>query len=251
MESISSPRVVLTDSTKVTLNQRFSDMLKNKPLVPQQFRKQQQQQLNTTTTSGSRNRKFAQQLDNISLVNSSLTLKAEKQLGKNSTQAHLGWPAKSLARGSVAEGRDLPSSQNTLPCGSVRGGRGGRARDLASPVGQDQPQDGEAATPPLGLRRGSNRGQKSPGRLDNEAFSHRPLPRGLLARDTLAGGRVVSVCGVIGEGSRSGGGRGSSLPPLTKEHIDNQLDAYIMESKGPLENEIEECLAQSVTKGSD
>ncbi|ELK28645.1 Friend of PRMT1 protein [Myotis davidii] len=61
MVAQSAPKVVLKSTTKMSLNERFTNMLKNKQLMPVNIRAlmQQQQQLATA-----RNRRLAQQMEN-------------------------------------------------------------------------------------------------------------------------------------------------------------------------------------------
>uniref|UniRef100_A0A4X2LJ72 Uncharacterized protein n=1 Tax=Vombatus ursinus TaxID=29139 RepID=A0A4X2LJ72_VOMUR len=214
------------------------------PLAEKQYHHQQQfggsHSASTTTASGSRHQKLAQQLDNFSSAQTSLTLKPEKRWGKSNIQAHLGCAAVLMARGSMVGGQDLPTSQSALPCGDMRVGRRGSAtrvvlrgarasRDLASSRGHEPPRDGQAVFRSLALRRGSSRGQESPGRVGSRAGAlvRIPLIYGPLAQRTLVRGS-------------------SSLPSLTKDHLDNQLDAYMVERKGSLEAELEACMAQTL-----
>ncbi|KFO94283.1 Chromatin target of PRMT1 protein, partial [Buceros rhinoceros silvestris] len=126
MAAQSAPKVVLKSTTKMSLNERFTNMLKNKQPMPVNIRApmQQQQQL-----ASARNRRLAQQMENRPSVQAALKLKQKslkQRLGKSNIQARLGRPA-GLLRG----GRGL-SPRMGLRRGGIRGrggpGRGGLGR---------------------------------------------------------------------------------------------------------------------------
>uniref|UniRef100_A0A8V1AGD0 Chromatin target of PRMT1 n=1 Tax=Gallus gallus TaxID=9031 RepID=A0A8V1AGD0_CHICK len=126
MAAQSAPKVVLKSTTKMSLNERFTNMLKNKQPMPVNIRAtmQQQQQL-----ASARNRRLAQQMENRPSVQAALKLKQKslkQRLGKSNIQARLGRPAGPIARGAMG-GRGLAMGQRGLPRGAMRGGRGGRA----------------------------------------------------------------------------------------------------------------------------
>ncbi|NWX50714.1 CHTOP protein, partial [Steatornis caripensis] len=126
MAAQSAPKVVLKSTTKMSLNERFTNMLKNKQPMPVNIRAtmQQQQQL-----ASARNRRLAQQMENRPSVQAALKLKQKslkQRLGKSNIQARLGRPAGPLARGAMG-GRGLSMGQRGLPRGAMRGGRGARA----------------------------------------------------------------------------------------------------------------------------
>ncbi|XP_010563883.1 PREDICTED: chromatin target of PRMT1 protein isoform X3 [Haliaeetus leucocephalus] len=202
MAAQSAPKVVLKSTTKMSLNERFTNMLKNKQPMPVNIRAtmQQQQQL-----ASARNRRLAQQMENRPSVQAALKLKQKslkQRLGKSNIQARLGRPAGPLARGAMG-GRGLSMGQRGLPRGAMRGGRGARAL----------------------LRGGvSLRG------------------RGMTGR-----GRG----GFGGRGRGRGRGRGSARPALTKEQLDNQLDAYMSKTKGHLDAELDAYMAQTDPETND
>ncbi|XP_043857166.1 chromatin target of PRMT1 protein isoform X10 [Dromiciops gliroides] len=72
MAAQSAPKVVLKSTTKMSLNERFTNMLKNKQPMPVNIRAtmQQQQQL-----ASARNRRLAQQMENRPSVQAALKLK--------------------------------------------------------------------------------------------------------------------------------------------------------------------------------
>ncbi|KAM6106414.1 chromatin target of PRMT1 protein isoform 3-T3 [Pterocles gutturalis] len=77
MAAQSAPKVVLKSTTKMSLNERFTNMLKNKQPMPVNIRAtmQQQQQL-----ASARNRRLAQQMENRPSVQAALKLKQRSVL---------------------------------------------------------------------------------------------------------------------------------------------------------------------------
>ncbi|NXE57376.1 CHTOP protein, partial [Casuarius casuarius] len=202
MAAQSAPKVVLKSTTKMSLNERFTNMLKNKQPMPVNIRAtmQQQQQL-----ASARNRRLAQQMENRPSVQAALKLKQKslkQRLGKSNIQARLGRPAGPLARGAMG-GRGISMGQRGLPRGAMRGGRGARA-----------------------LLRGG-------------------IP--LRGRGMAGRGRG----GFGGRGRGRGRGRGSARPALTKEQLDNQLDAYMSKTKGHLDAELDAYMAQTDPETND
>ncbi|KAF1476939.1 Chromatin target of PRMT1 protein, partial [Eudyptula minor novaehollandiae] len=205
MAAQSAPKVVLKSTTKMSLNERFTNMLKNKQPMPVNIRAtmQQQQQL-----ASARNRRLAQQMENRPSVQAALKLKQKslkQRLGKSNIQARLGRPAGPLARGAMG-GRGLSMGQRGLPRGAMRGGRGARA-----------------------LLRGG------------------VALRGQYCRGMAGRGRG----GFGGRGRGRGRGRGSARPALTKEQLDNQLDAYMSKTKGHLDAELDAYMAQTDPETND
>lgn len=67
-------------------------------------------------------------------------------------------------------------------------------------------------------------------------------------------GRGMAVRGRGGFGGRGRGrgrGRGSIRPALTKEQLDNQLDAYMSKTKGHLDAELDAYMAQTDPEAND
>uniref|UniRef100_A0A8C2QDT1 Chromatin target of PRMT1 protein C-terminal domain-containing protein n=1 Tax=Cricetulus griseus TaxID=10029 RepID=A0A8C2QDT1_CRIGR len=128
MATQSAPKVVLKRTTKVSLNERFTNILKNKQPMPVNMRAsmQQQQQL-----ASARNRRLTLQMENRPSVQAVLKLKqSSKQcLGKSNIQARLVRHIGTLARGAIG-GSDLPIIQRDLPRGGLRG-----ARATRTPIG--------------------------------------------------------------------------------------------------------------------
>ncbi|EMP28201.1 Friend of PRMT1 protein [Chelonia mydas] len=284
MAAQSAPKVVLKSTTKMSLNERFTNMLKNKQPMPVNIRAtmQQQQQL-----ASARNRRLAQQMENRPSVQAALKLKQKslkQRLGKSNIQARLGRPAGPLARGAVG-GRGLPMGQRGLPRGAMRGGRGARAllRGGIPLRGQSLLRGGRGISPRMGLRRGGVRGRGGPGRgglgrgamgrggIGGRAFvlkgkilvgvpaSQRVLDSGRETDQSLVSvmlllGRGMAGRGRGGFGGRGRGrgrGRGSARPALTKEQLDNQLDAYMSKTKGHLDAELDAYMAQTDPETND
>lgn len=57
--------------------------------------------------------------------------------------------------------------------------------------------------------------------------------------------------GFGGRGRGRGRGRGSARPALTKEQLDNQLDAYMSKTKGHLDAELDAYMAQTDPEAAD
>ncbi|XP_049645778.1 chromatin target of PRMT1 protein-like, partial [Suncus etruscus] len=147
-------------------------------------------------------------------------------------------------------GRGLPIIQRGLPRGGLRGGRVSRTllRGGMSLRGQNLLRGGRAVAPRMGLRRGGVRGRGGPGRGG--------LGRGAMGRGGLGGrGRGIIGRGRGGFGGRGRGrGRGRSAltrPVLTKEQLDNQLDAYMSKTKGHLDAELDAYMAQTDPETND
>ncbi|NXA30386.1 CHTOP protein, partial [Ibidorhyncha struthersii] len=225
MAAQSAPKVVLKSTTKMSLNERFTNMLKNKQPMPVNIRAtmQQQQQL-----ASARNRRLAQQMENRPSVQAALKLKQKslkQRLGKSNIQARLGRPAGALARGAMG-GRGLSMGQRGLPRGAMRG----------------------PANPQLGL--------------SNPPWCHRSSQWGTAGgcggvcnpRFVSLEGRGMAGRGRGGFGGRGRGrgrGRGSTRPALTKEQLDNQLDAYMSKTKGHLDAELDAYMAQTDPETND
>ncbi|EDL41451.1 mCG12888 [Mus musculus] len=202
MAEQSAPKVVLKSTIKMSLNERFTNMLKNKQPMPVNIRASMQQQ----QLASARNRRLAQQIENRPSFQAALKLKQKslkQRLGKSDIQARLGRPIGALARGAIG-GRGLPIIQRGLPRGGLRGGRATRTL----------------------LRGGMS----------------------LRGRGMIGWGRE----GFGGRGRGRGRGRGAlTRPVLTKEQLDNQLDAYMSKTKGHLDAELDAYMAQTDPETND
>uniref|UniRef100_A0A3P9J7M0 Chromatin target of PRMT1 protein C-terminal domain-containing protein n=2 Tax=Oryzias latipes TaxID=8090 RepID=A0A3P9J7M0_ORYLA len=193
MSAASSQKVILKSTTKVSLNERFTNMLKNKqpPVVSIRATMQQQH------LASARNRRLAQQMENRPSVQAALNHKQQslkQRLGKSSIQARLGRPMGTLMRGGP-------------------GGRGGIRGMMA---------------------RGGLRGGGRGGLMGGALFSLRGR------------GGIRGRGGFPGRGGRGRGrGRGVGRPVVTREQLDNQLDAYMSKTKGHLDAELDAYMAQA------
>uniref|UniRef100_A0A2K5D743 Chromatin target of PRMT1 protein C-terminal domain-containing protein n=1 Tax=Aotus nancymaae TaxID=37293 RepID=A0A2K5D743_AOTNA len=209
----SAPKVVLKSTTKMSLNERFTNMLKNKQPTPVNIRAlmQQQQQL-----ASARNRRRAQQMRIDPLSSAWVRVTSREACPE---EDHVG---------------DEPPE----PCLGAG----------CPPRGQNLLRGGQAVAPRMGSRRGGVRGCGSPGRGG--------LGRGAMGRGGIGGrGRGMIGWGRGGFGGRGRGhgrGRGAlARPVLTKEQLDNQLDAYMSKTKGHLDAELDAYMAQTDPETND
>ncbi|KFO62578.1 Chromatin target of PRMT1 protein [Corvus brachyrhynchos] len=226
MAAQSAPKVVLKSTTKMSLNERFTNMLKNKQPMPVNIRATMQQQ----QLASARNRRLAQQMENRPSVQAALKLKQKE------TEA--------------GEGKGM------------EGGSGWRSGKGSSPRGCWGTEQGMV----LGLRKswerihesniclsictdsGAPHGAEQGGKCwdgGSDVFSiHPSIPAG---RGMAGRGRG----GFGGRGRGRGRGRGSARPALTKEQLDNQLDAYMSKTKGHLDAELDAYMAQTDPEATD
>uniref|UniRef100_A0A2K5CLW9 Chromatin target of PRMT1 protein C-terminal domain-containing protein n=1 Tax=Aotus nancymaae TaxID=37293 RepID=A0A2K5CLW9_AOTNA len=223
MAGQSAPKVVVKSTTKMSLNECFANMLRNKQL--------------TLQLASARNRRLAQQREARPSVQSAFKLKQKslKQcLDKSNIQTWLGTGA--LTRGADG-GRGLPIIQRGLPRGGLRGGQGTRTllRGRMSLRGQNL-----LRAPRMGVRKGGGQGCGGPG-------------RGSLGCGAMGHGRIGGRGpGMIGGFGGQGQGRGAlAHPVLTKEQLDNQLDAYVLKTKGHLDAELDAHMAQTDCEASE
>ncbi|CAK6970590.1 chromatin target of PRMT1a [Scomber scombrus] len=215
-------------------------MLKNKQPTAVSIRATMQQQ----HLASARNRRLAQQMENRPSVQAALNHKQslKQRLGKSNIQARLGRPVGALMRGG-ALGR---GGMRGMTRGGPRGrGRGGLMRGALSLRGKrvatGGPMRGRGAAGRMAMRRGGRHRGGPPGR------------GGALSRGAARGGIVRGRGGLRGRGSFAGrggrgrgrGGRGIHQPTVTREQLDNQLDAYMSKTKGHLDAELDAYMAQA------
>ncbi|KAI7799149.1 chromatin target of PRMT1a [Triplophysa rosa] len=236
MSAPSSQIVVLKSTTKVSLNERFTNMMKNKQPTVSSIRATMQQQ----HTASARNRQLAQQMENRPSVQAALQHKQslKQRLGKSNIQARLGRPIGSLMRGSTG-GRGFIGGLRG-PGRGLRGrGRGGAMRGALSLRGAG-PMRGRGGPGRVGLRRGMRQRGGSAGR---GALIGRGAARGAVGGRGRGGLRGRG--GFAGRGRGRGRGRGAGRPIVTREQLDNQLDAYMSKTKGHLDAELDAYMAQA------
>ncbi|NXI01361.1 CHTOP protein, partial [Pachycephala philippinensis] len=214
MAAQSAPKVVLKSTTKMSLNERFTNMLKNKQPMPVNIRATMQQQ----QLASARNRRLAQQMENRPSVQAALKLKQVREKGI--------WALQEVEK-TAPEREKRPEK-----------GRGWRV-SLWGAVGGKEAEGGRSGFPQLPDSRFCGVGYPRDGGSD--VFSI-PAGRGMAGR-----GRG----GLGGRGRGRGRGRGSARPALTKEQLDNQLDAYMSKTKGHLDAELDAYMAQTDPEAAD
>ncbi|NXO04694.1 CHTOP protein, partial [Rhinopomastus cyanomelas] len=242
MAAQSAPKVVLKSTTKMSLNERFTNMLKNKQPMPVNIRAtmQQQQQL-----ASARNRRLAQQMENRPSVQAALKLKQVRASARFSWGQLLParrWERMGLRRGSI-RGRGGP-------------GRGGLGRGAMGRGGLGGREDGSSWQSSTMVRQffAWNSSQPSPSGCGGVGGAFLwGLPR-IFTPLSRCEGRGMAGRGRGGFGGRGRGrgrGRGSARPALTKEQLDNQLDAYMSKTKGHLDAELDAYMAQTDPETND
>ncbi|KAJ8386487.1 hypothetical protein AAFF_G00169570 [Aldrovandia affinis] len=245
MSAPSSQKVVLKSTTKVSLNERFTNMLKNKQPTPVSIRATMQQQ----HMASARNRRLAQQMENRPSVQAALHHKQslKQRLGKSNIQARLGRPMGALMRGGPGGRGYAMGGLRGMPRGGLRGrgGRGGSFRGTLSLRGVGQMR-GRGGPGRIGLRRGMRQRGGVVGRGGPLMGRGGGVTRGGMGavEEWVSGGVVVS-----GEGQ--GRGRGVGRPTVTREQLDNQLDAYMSKTKGHLDAELDAYMAQADPDGME
>ncbi|XP_048882432.1 chromatin target of PRMT1 protein-like [Brienomyrus brachyistius] len=249
MSASSSQNVVLRSTTKLSLNERFTNMLSNKQPTAVSIRAGVQQQ----HTASTRNRRLAQQMENRPSVQAALQHKQslKQRLGKSNIHARLGKPVGALRGIQGGRGFALAGLRGMIRGGlRGRGPRGARGTGFGGTLslrGAGQIRGWGTATR-LGLRRGL--------RQRGSVFSRGGAFRGRGAYGSLGekGRGGVTVRGRGGFGGRGRGrgrGRGASRPAVTREQLDNQLDAYMSKTKGHLDAELDAYMAQADPEGME
>ncbi|XP_066530547.1 chromatin target of PRMT1a isoform X2 [Hoplias malabaricus] len=215
-------------------------MMKNKQPTAVSIRATMQQQ----HMASARNRRLAQQMENRPSVQAALQHKQslKQRLGKSNIQARLGRPIGPLMRGGAGGRGFAVGGLRGSGRGGLRGrGRGGIMRGALAIRGAG-PLKGRGGPGRIGLRRGmrqrggvSGRGVILGGRGGPGRGAAGPRGRGGLR------GRG----GFIGRGRGRGRGRGAGRPAVTREQLDNQLDAYMSKTKGHLDAELDAYMAQA------
>ncbi|NWT13947.1 CHTOP protein, partial [Vireo altiloquus] len=249
MAAQSAPKVVLKSTTKMSLNERFTNMLKNKQPMPVNIRATMQQQ----QLASARNRRLAQQMENRPSVQAALKLKqvrgkriwtlqeVEKKNGsgkRKRPEKGRGWKRVSVGRCWRRRGSGGTLWLSAASYRRVRLDLGGIFSRKGFQVLERDAQRG-LESPSLEVSRCS--GLDILGMRGSDSFSI-PAGRGMAGR-----GRG----GFGGRGRGRGRGRGSTRPALTKEQLDNQLDAYMSKTKGHLDAELDAYMAQTDPEATD
>lgn len=249
MNSQATTKVLVKSTTKVSLNERFTNMLKNKQPAVVNVRSTMQQQ----NTASARNRRLAQQMENRPTVQAALQNKPTKSLKQRlGIQARLGRPMGTATRGGVGfQGFARAGAQGVMR-GTLRGrGRGTFFRGTMSFRGMARGRGGPMR---FAVRRGMRQrgGQMNRIGVLVSRGSHGVIRgRGFQGRGggfqgRGRGGTFIrrGAFGGRGRGMR-GRGQGAGRPALTREQLDNQLDDYMSKTKGHLDAELDAYMAQA------
>ncbi|XP_078003919.1 chromatin target of PRMT1 protein-like [Phascolarctos cinereus] len=262
MASSRGPKVVLKNTTRMSLNERFTEMLSERQPVLVTIRtnmepEQEPEQplpsdAGTSKASGSGSAPKPFNSESRPSVRAALTLQADRLkqgLGKSSIHARLGWPLRSQAgraaggwRGSFSGGSSGGGGSNG---GEMQGGwvpryrwQGSRGRRYYRD--QDPPQSRSAAPQMRGRKGGVRRGLGWGGSSGHGGMSTGgQTGQGSSRRQGFFGGR--------GYGRR----RGTCQPVLTKEELDDQLDAYMAKTREQLDAELNAYMVQTDEESDD
>ncbi|NXM94070.1 CHTOP protein, partial [Sylvia borin] len=233
MAAQSAPKVVLKSTTKMSLNERFTNMLKNKQPMPVNIRATMQQQ----QLASARNRRLAQQMENRPSVQAALKLKQVREKDIRAWQE----VEKRLQKENRGPGEGRGWRVNISWC--IRTGWG-----VLHGAGQRRGGDS------VGMRQcrvlhGAGNCQDTRCR-DGGGVGMRQC-RVLHGAGNCQDTRCRDGGGVGREAVGRGRGRGSARPALTKEQLDNQLDAYMSKTKGHLDAELDAYMAQTDPEAAD
>uniref|UniRef100_UPI00358E9017 chromatin target of PRMT1 protein isoform X2 n=1 Tax=Myxine glutinosa TaxID=7769 RepID=UPI00358E9017 len=280
MSTQPTTKVVLKSTTKHSLHERFTNMMRNKQ--PQQANIQasllQQQQLQASA----RNRRLAQQMESRPSVQAALRLKQrfnlQQRLGAPNIQARLGGPISRGRAGMVGTLGGGVIDRGMLGRGMLGRGMLGRGMLGRGMLGRGAPsmRGGMMLSMRgtlhggIGLAQGSTRGALIRGRgtargslrgvARGQAY-RTPLafPRGMLrgrpwlVPQSAGKGRIATRGrgGMLLRARRSGPlaararGRGQGLHPVTREQLDIQLDHYMSKTKGYMDAELDAYMSQA------
>ncbi|XP_012991074.1 chromatin target of PRMT1a [Esox lucius] len=252
MSAPSSQKVVLKSTTKQSLNERFTTMLKNKAPTAVSVRATMQQQ----HMASARNRRLAQQMENRPSVQAALHHKQslKQRLGKSNIQARLGRPIGALMRGGAGGRGFAVGGMRGMTRGGLRGRGRGALRGAMALRGNRLapgmvPMRGRGGPGRVAFRRGMRQRGGPAGRGGTIG---RGAGRGAGARGR---GGLRGRGGFAGRGPGRGRGRGGrgrgGGPGMTREQLDNQLDAYMSKTKGNLDAELDAYMAQADPEGME
>ncbi|NXP42231.1 CHTOP protein, partial [Leiothrix lutea] len=238
MAAQSAPKVVLKSTTKMSLNERFTNMLKNKQPMPVNIRATMQQQ----QLASARNRRLAQQMENRPSVQAALKLKQVR--GK------AFWALQEVDKTAAERGKRCRQGKGMEEVGEET-----QEPDTGVGLGLRNSQ-GAPDFPEQWLWAWEGAGSVSttqPSLCASAGVGGQPLELGSVRMEavTRRGMAGRGRGGFGGRGRGRGRGRGSARPALTKEQLDNQLDAYMSKTKGHLDAELDAYMAQTDPEAAD
>ncbi|XP_041707654.1 chromatin target of PRMT1 protein [Coregonus clupeaformis] len=241
-DAMTSPtETIVLKSTSVSLNDRFTTMLKNKQPEPVDVRANMQQQ----QVASVRNRRLALQMENRTSVQAALQPKSLKQrLGKGNVLTRLGRPMGTLMRGATRSRGFAVRGLRGMNRGAfrVRGNnRWGFLRGGYAFRGVNQMRARGGVTK-LRFRQGL---RLQGGQLNNAGVL---VSRGARNGLGLRGRGRGAGLGLRGRGGFRCRGMGKPEKIPTKEELDNQLDNYMSMTKSHLDAELDSYMAMA---GSD
>ncbi|XP_046339899.1 chromatin target of PRMT1 protein-like isoform X2 [Haliotis cracherodii] len=263
-------KIVLKSTTKMSLNDRFTNIQKTRPqtVVPNIRANMVAQQ-----QASAKNRRLAQQLANrpgvgpmmnqpqISMPGTGVAV--AMRLKKRSLQQRLGRSNVKARLNLSAVGRGQPRGGGQR--GNRRGARGMRRGRGGPPGGQmsrQQSQGSISGDGNMGFNQGFNqsfsprRGGRGMRRGGFQPRGGRGSPSGFRGR----GGRGVNRSrgrgrfqrggrfqgrGGRGRGQGRGAGRGAGQTPMSREELDNQLEEYMSKTKTHLDTELDAYMAEA------
>ncbi|GAB1603860.1 hypothetical protein Ahia01_000667300, partial [Argonauta hians] len=229
-------KIVLKSTTRMSLNDRFTNIQKSRPPVTvQNIRAKMAAQQQASV----RNRRLAQQMANRPSVIAALKIKRrslKQRLGKSNVKSRLSL---SVMRGRGSRSRGSRGGSMGMLRGRGRGGsssRGGgggmRSRGGGGPVGRGGGGGGGRFR---GGRGGPGGGMRGGGR--GRGGGGPPGMGGCGGRQDRSGNG-----GNPGSGGQGGGG---GNPMVLKQELDSQLDEFMSKTKAHLDAELDAYMAQA------
>lgn len=214
-------KIILKNSTKISLNDRFTTIMKTRPVSAATVRAN----LATERMASEKNRRLAQQMERRPSVAAALG-----PPDKPSMQERLGnRPARGMTGFSRGRGRGFP-------------GRGRASMTTRLGRAPNQPMRGNAFT-----RRGYGSPRSQRGGRGRGFKQNNPFGRGGNRGRSMRGGRG-SMRG--GRGSMRGGRGGQRGKPQSKDRnsLDQELDQYMSKTKGSMDAELDTYMAEVENK---
>ncbi|XP_067654276.1 chromatin target of PRMT1 protein-like isoform X2 [Haliotis asinina] len=259
-------KIVLKSTTKMSLNDRFTNIQKTRPqtVVPNIRANMVAQQ-----QASAKNRRLAQQLANrpgvgpminqpqISMPGSGVAV--AMRLKKRSLQQRLGRSNVKARLNLSAVGRGQPRGGQRGNRRGARGMRRGRGGPIAGQMSRQQSQASLTGDGSGGFNQGFSprRGGRGMRRGGFQARGGRGSPSGFRGRGGRGvnrgrgrgrfqrGGRFQGRGGGRGRGQGRGSGRGAGQTPMSREELDNQLEEYMSKTKTHLDTELDAYMAEA------